>query len=422
MSPGYWRCRLFKNTFTYRGKRVQVNAWSVKIQHLGRRQTFSLNSSDRARAAEEACRIYQTILTQGWDSVRHRKLGQTDGAAALTKTSGIAVLPEMDAGYWRRRLIHRERSDGLESRPCREFSVRIEYKGICHYFLLGTANEQRAAVKACKIFSAVSNEGWPRANELFRRELTVAFHWASNPLAWTYTTVHTHRSGAPSQPAIASVRRKSDLHVAIIEPEAQIARAIAECVNHHRGFCCAAVYANAVVALQELPHRRMQLVLINNNLPEMTGVAGLKKLQAVAPQSTGVLYSVHEDSEQLFRSTPGGAAGYLLKRTTPYRILEPVAGTLGKGVQSPRQISIGVREHFQSVFASLPTRDAPGEMTKLTPRELEILNLLSKGYVDKEIAETLCISVWTVHGHVKSIFEKLDVHNRTEAVVKFLQK
>jgi hypothetical protein len=74
--PHYWRGRLFRNTFTYKGQRIEVNGWSAKIQLYGRRKTFSLSSSDPTRAAEEACRIYQTILAQGWEAVAdHRTLG-----------------------------------------------------------------------------------------------------------------------------------------------------------------------------------------------------------------------------------------------------------------------------------------------------------------------------------------------------------
>ena len=124
----------------------------------------------------------------------------------------------------------------------------------------------------------------------------------------------------------------------------------------------------------------------------------------------------------MFKSTPGGATGYLLRRTLPRQILEPIAVTMRKGMLSQEQISLGVREYFHRLLDSLPAGDPYREMGRLTPREREILNLLSKGYVDKEIADSLHISIWTVHGHMKNIFEKLGVHTRTEAVVKYLHK
>jgi DNA-binding NarL/FixJ family response regulator len=131
---------------------------------------------------------------------------------------------------------------------------------------------------------------------------------------------------------------------------------------------------------------------------------------------------VYEDSDQLFKATPGGASSYLLKRTTPDKLLDPIAGPSGEKHFSSELIAFRVRQYFRKVIDSLPVGDASPDLAKLTQREQEILNLLSKGYVDKEIAEALRISIWTVHGHMKNIFEKLGVHTRTEAVVKYLHK
>ncbi len=97
-----------------------------------------------------------------------------------------------------------------------------------------------------------------------------------------------------------------------------------------------------------------------------------------------------------------------------------IAGTAGP--LSPELIAARVREYFQHLVATLPSGPSALDVARLTPREQEILALLAKGDLAKEIAESLGISIWTVHGHVKSIFEKLNVHTRTEAVVKFLQK
>jgi DNA-binding NarL/FixJ family response regulator len=159
------------------------------------------------------------------------------------------------------------------------------------------------------------------------------------------------------------------------------------------------------------------LVLVNQHLA-MTD--SFHRLQHVAPDWSVLSYSVHEDSEQLFMATPGGATGYLLKRTSPDKILEPLIGS--PSPPSLDQIALGVRRYFEHLVASLPARDTVPELATLTEREQQVLSFLSKGYVDKEIADALRISVWTVHGHVKNIFEKLGVHSRTEAVVKYLQK
>jgi DNA-binding NarL/FixJ family response regulator len=103
-------------------------------------------------------------------------------------------------------------------------------------------------------------------------------------------------------------------------------------------------------------------------------------------------------------------------------LFEPIAEALGVETLTQERIAQHVRRYFHDVIVSLSADDAAREMAKLTHREHEILNLLSKGYVDKEIAEALGISVWTVHGHLKKVFEKLGVHTRTEAAIKYLHK
>jgi DNA-binding NarL/FixJ family response regulator len=124
----------------------------------------------------------------------------------------------------------------------------------------------------------------------------------------------------------------------------------------------------------------------------------------------------------MFRATPGGAGTYLLRRTPPTQFLEPIAEVLARGNLSDEEMAAGVWQYFKNTVASLPIGGPPRQLTHLTQREHEVLALLSKGQLDKEIAERLGISIYTVHEHVRNIFEKLRVHNRTEAVVKFLQK
>jgi DNA-binding NarL/FixJ family response regulator len=145
-------------------------------------------------------------------------------------------------------------------------------------------------------------------------------------------------------------------------------------------------------------------------------------LKPIAPNVMGLLLSVYEDSEQLFKSTPGGAGSYMLRRTSPTQILAPIAAAWEKGVFTREEIAESVRHYFEAAVVSLPVGGSAHELVNLTPREHEILGLLSKGHPDKEIAEILRISTWTVHGHLKKIFEKLHAHNRTDAVVKYLHK
>lgn len=420
METQYWRQRLFKNTFTYKGKRVEVNGWSVKIQLFGKRKTFSLNSSDRAKAAAEACHIYQTIMTQGWDAVAQgrTRIGlQQFGASGATISNSST---ESDAEDWKRRLIHRRYPEKPGPDTDREFSVRIEHARTSHYFPLGTINETEAATQAMQIYQTVASQGWMVANQKFSRELTLAMRWLDDPLAWTYTTIHTWKNGDPLSLPGGTNPGSTKLAVAVIEPDAGIRFALAACVNSQSGFRCDTTFASATEALHEITRRPVNFVLANYSLPDHSGAACIEHLQRVKPNFTGLLYSVFEDSDQLFKSTPGGAAGYMLKRTPSFRIFEPIADSLGPLTRE--QIASRIREYFQRLVAALPSGASAVDMAKLTPREHQILALLSKGDLAKEIADTLGISIWTVHGHVKNIFEKLNVHTRTEAVVKFLQK
>ncbi len=418
---GYWRKRVFKNTYTRAGHCIQLRGWSVKIQHQGTRRTFSLEAKSRAAAAIEAQAIYQTLVTQGWDAVAPgpRHAGNVPGAGGDGKEQSW---PRTDLHYWKRRLLRRRHASPTIPSASRELSVRIDHAGTGHHFPLGTINEDDAAARAREIYVAVVRDGWNTVRQRYACELTVAVHWTDNPLAWTYATLHTvtrdeARSVEPRQSA-----DKARTPVVVIEPDASIRRALAVCVNHHDGFACVAAHESATSAVAAMAGRPPRLVLANHILPHLAADALVDRLSRIVPVPFVLFYSTYEDSDQLFKATPGGAEGYLLKRTPAEGILEPIAQVPGNRVLSPEQIFRSVREYFQDVIRSLPAVDAGREMVKLTHREHEILNLLSKGYVDKEIAGSLGISVWTVHGHLKRVFEKLGVHTRTEAVVKYLYK
>jgi DNA-binding NarL/FixJ family response regulator len=419
--PEYWERRLFKNTFTYKGRRREVKNWSIKLQLFGRRKTFALTASDRAQAAVEACHIYQTIQTQGWDAVGQRRGGAGFLSRAMPPADGhTAAGPAWDEAIWRRRLIHRRYPEPKSPPAAREFSVRIEHAGTSRYFPLHTADENQGAAEALRIHRTVVEQGWAVANQKYARELTVALRWLEDPLAWTYTTFHTWISGQPLPALARDDGNFPARHVAIIEPDAGIRFALAACANSQDGFRCGAVCANAAEAAREIPRRKVDLVLVNFALPDQSGPACVQELQRLKPAVIGLCFSVFEDSDQLFKSTPGGATGYLLKRTPAHRIFDPIADLAG--VLTRELIAAKIREYFQRLIAAMPSGPSAVEMARLTPREHEILALLAKGDLAKEIADALGISIWTVHGHIKNIFEKLDVHTRTEAVVKFLQK
>jgi DNA-binding NarL/FixJ family response regulator len=416
--PAYWRQRLFKNSFTYRGQRVEVRSWSVKIQFFGKRKTFSLGSRHCARAAEEACQIYQTLIEHGWEATNHKQVahGSPSRAASDSRKSPASI--PFDGAYWMHRLILRKYPEPLQSPAKSQFSIRIEHARTWQYFPLGTSDEKEAALRAMSIYRTVINQGWDRANARFPRELSLALRWQDNPLAWTYTTIHTRPRSEPAKPVFDRSGRPPERHVVFIEPDAGIRFALAHCASSQEGYRCDTAFTGAREAQREIPRRRVDLVLTNYDLLDETGVACLEELHRVRPGLVVLSYSVFTDTDQLFKSTPGGAAGYMLKRTAPNRLFEPIASLTR--TTTHEQIASHVRHYFHQLSAMLPSGPPVWKLAKLTPREQEVVALLSKGSLIKEIAGTLGISHWTVQDHMKSIFEKLKVHTRTEAVIQYL--
>ena len=421
-APKYWRKRLFKCRYTYKGERFETRNWSVKIQYRGRRKTFALRSNRRSQAAVEACELYRALVSRGWEGAIRQ------GGRKPLQTSFWPAEPlspdadKFNASYWEQSLIHREYTMRLEPGVSRELSVRIDHAGTGHYFPLGTDNHRRAARAALRIYQTIASQGWEAANKRYSRELTVAFRWFDSPLAWTYTTVRTQHVVPQGTPPEAPNATTGTRAVAILEPAPGIRRALEWCVTNMDGFRCAATFASAEELLRELRRKPVRLVLVSHDLADQPGHDCVEAMKAEAPGVAGLLYSAYEDSEELFRATPGGAGTYLLRRLPPTQFLAPITGWLSQGRPPGEGMAPAVWRYFKDEFASMPVSGAARELPHLTRREHEVLGLLSKGHPDKDIADRLDISVHTVHEHVRNIFDKLGAHNRTEAAVKFLHK
>jgi DNA-binding NarL/FixJ family response regulator len=150
------------------------------------------------------------------------------------------------------------------------------------------------------------------------------------------------------------------------------------------------------------------------NLPGMDGVECVRQLKGKIPDAQFVMLTVYEDNNRLFKSLMAGASGYLLKRTPPAKLLGAIREAHAGGSPMTPQIARRVVQHFRQVSA--PREELP----KLTPRETDVLNQLSQGFRYKEIVDNLGISAGTLHSYIRNIYEKLHVHSRTEAVVKYL--
>jgi DNA-binding NarL/FixJ family response regulator len=410
---------LFKAVYSYKGKRVSSKNWSVKIQHLGERRTISLCAHDAAQAAKEASRLYQSVVKNGWQNFLQTR-GEISADGQRDESTSLEA-QKFDENYWAEKLIHRQHTIHLHLKAVNELSVRIDHGGAAHYFPLQTNNRKVAARRALRIFERVRNYGWEKAFAKFPRELTLAFRWSDSPLAWTYTTFYTETNPSEKSAAPRANRTKEKLIVAVAESDAGIRQALVLWINRMERFRCVASFSSVPETMARLKSGGIQFLLGSHNLVSESNLFS-EQLKNAAPEIACLLYSTYEDSEELFRATPGGSGVYLLKRTPPLKFLEPIEASVKKGNFSPARIAPEIWSYFKQTVASLPVQNSDRALTRLTRREHEVLALLGKGFPDKEIADRLHISIWTVNGHMKNIFEKLDVHNRTEAVLRFLQK
>jgi DNA-binding NarL/FixJ family response regulator len=413
-----WEERLFKNTYVRHGKSREVKGWAVRFQFQGVRKTFSLQHDDRRLAGAEARDIHEALKAEGWEAARQVHRSRTaPHALALQVEDGLA---KANVDYWKPRLIRRKYTEPLQAGSGRFLSVRIGDESTQHWFPLGTEDEGAAAAKALEIHRTLQEEGWGKACGSFPREITVAIFWAVSPVAVTYSTIYTHVGNRPGVPAgIAAQRKGRHRTVAIIESDRGIQRALAYWLER-QGVRCLVASGEDDDVRETLRARPPQLLLFNRALAGSVDL--MQDLRRRLPQLSVFAYDIAEHIDQIFSSLTGVKAGYIFRRRVPSELLEPVRGVLRQLSFSSEEVAQHIKEYFGNLFSpGLPVGGNP-RLANLTSRELEVLNLLSKGSVDKEIAEVLRISVWTVHSHLKKIYDKLQVHTRTEAVLKYLEK
>lgn len=203
------------------------------------------------------------------------------------------------------------------------------------------------------------------------------------------------------------------IRVSILEDDDRIRNSLRVLIDGSDGYRCSGAHANAADILREIAQARPDVVLLDINLPEISGIDCIQEIKTRVPEVKILMHTVYEDEEQLFKSLRAGAHGYMLKRTPPAKLLEAIADVhAGNSVMSG-QIARLVVKYFHQLG---PVNDTG----KLTHREVEILQHLARGYQNKEIADLLGIGFDTVRTHLRNIYEKLHVNSRTEAVMKFL--
>ncbi len=203
------------------------------------------------------------------------------------------------------------------------------------------------------------------------------------------------------------------IKVSIVEDDTRLRESLSIVISGAEGFRCLSTYPTGEAAVKEMPRDWPDVVLMDINLPQMSGIECVPKLKAMRPQLHVIMLTVYVDAEKIFQSLQAGASGYLIKQTRPAEILEAITDVQRGGAPMSHMIAKKVVEYFQK-------RKSSNEAENLTKRENEILTLLAKGCQDKEIAEMLGLSFFTVRGYIKNIYEKLHVRSRAEAVAKFL--
>jgi DNA-binding NarL/FixJ family response regulator len=202
--------------------------------------------------------------------------------------------------------------------------------------------------------------------------------------------------------------------VSIVEDAQGVRDGLARLLNSSAGFRCTAAYPNAETALAELPANPPDVVLMDIDLPGMSGVECVRKLKAMLPSIRVVMLTVYENPELIFDALSAGAIGYLLKQRPSGELLNAVRDAHQGGAPMSSQIARKVVQFFQKG----PKTE---EAEELSPREREVLDLLAKGYLIKEIADQLKIGFDTVRTYIRRIYEKMHVHSRSQAVAKYRQ-
>jgi DNA-binding NarL/FixJ family response regulator len=210
---------------------------------------------------------------------------------------------------------------------------------------------------------------------------------------------------------------KKVITVSIVEDDEKFRGTLARLINSTRGLVCISQHSNAESALKELPAHPPDVVMMDINMPGMSGVDCVRLLKRQLPAILVVMLTVYEDSELIFKALSAGAVGYLLKRSTPDQIIHAIQNAHQGGSPMTSQIARQVVEAFQKKQS-----DGQSDYGKLTTREQAVLNQLAKGSSYAQIAESLGISFYTVRAHLRSIYEKLHVNSATQAIGIHLQR
>ena len=206
------------------------------------------------------------------------------------------------------------------------------------------------------------------------------------------------------------------IRLSIVEDDEPIRQILGEIVRGAAGLELVSVFVDAESALEALPRDQPDVVLMDINLPKLSGVECVRRLRPLVPRTQFLMLTVYEDADHIFAALAAGATGYLLKSTRRAELLTAIQQVVDGG--SPMSSGIA-----RKVVQSFSRADSPrSELETLSPREQSVLSLLAQGLLYKEIADSLAISVPTVNTYIRRIYEKLHVRSRSQAIATFLRK
>lgn len=211
-------------------------------------------------------------------------------------------------------------------------------------------------------------------------------------------------------------RTERRIRAAIVEDDPAVRRILREWIDQSSDFKCVYDCGDAESGIQALGSVAPEVALVDINLPGASGIECVRRLKPKLPATQFVMLTVYEDSDHIFAALSAGATGYLLKRTPREALLTALREVHGGG--SPMSSNIA-RKVVQSLQQPQP-KARPSDL--LSPREAEVLELLSRGHVYKEIAEAIGISLPTVSTYIRRIYEKLHVHSRSQAIAAYSRR
>lgn len=207
---------------------------------------------------------------------------------------------------------------------------------------------------------------------------------------------------------------QSPVKVVIIEDKSQIREGLAALINGTEGFLCTGTFESMEQALPKI-NPAADIALVDIGLPGMSGIEGMRLLKKSHPHMLLLVLSVYEDDDRIFDALCAGASGYLLKKTPPARLLESLREAVNGGAPMSPEVARRVIGLFREI------RPPENADYQLTPHETRLLKLLVEGHNYKTAAAELGVSVNTISFHLKHIYEKLQVHSKSEAVSKALR-